>query len=205
MPKSTFNNLPEEKQNRLLKAGKKEFSKYSLNASSINRILQDAEIPKGSFYQYFQDKEDFYWYVMNLVIKARITTYDDLLKEFNGDLFLIEEMQLQEIINLLKDYEFSHMLRNMFLYSFHEVKQKVFDQSEVNFTLMYQIYINHKKEEYKVANEQEFHALFDMLRTLANSCIFGVVSNQYSSDYGLALYQKQVSYITDGLYSEKND
>lgn len=200
MPTKTFYNLTDEKRNRLMKAGLREFSKYSLQASSLNRILKRADIPKGSFYAYFQDKEDFYWYVINDVVRPRMSSYEDLLVEFNSDLFLIEEMHLQEMINLLKDYEFSGLLRNMFLYSYHKVKYKVFDHSEVSFALMYSIHIRHKKHIYKVKNEQEFMAFYDLLTNMAHACILGIVSNAYSEDYAIDLYQKQIQYVYDGLF-----
>ena len=200
MPSKTFYNIPDDKRKRLIKAGRREFTKFSLEASSLNRILKRAEIPKGSFYAYFQDKDEFYWYILNDVIRPRISSYDHLLNEFEGDLFLVEEMHLQEMINLLKDYEFSGMLRNMFLYSYHLVKHKVFDHSEVSFALMYSIHIRHKKHIYKVRNEQEFLAFYDLLTNMAHACIFGIVSNSYSEDYAIELYQKQISYVYDGLY-----
>lgn len=199
MPKQTFLNLPEEKQNRLIKAGYNEFSNRSIHESSMNKILRKANIPKGSFYQYFYDKEEFYWYIVNKVVRERITPYDRLLEEFDGDLFLIEEMQLQEIIHLLQDYEFSNLLRTMFLYNFHEVKQKVFDQSEIDFALMYSIHVEHRKHIYGIKNEDEFMAFFDMLRTLSSAAILGVVSNQYSEEYAIELYERQIDYIRKGL------
>jgi AcrR family transcriptional regulator len=199
MPTNTFYNLANEKQDKLMDAAIKEFSKFSIYKSSINRILADAKIPKGSFYQYFHDKAEFYWYTINTVVKDQLTPYDTLLEDCNGDLFVVEERQLNEIIDLLQDYRFSSLLRNMFLYSYHEMKQKVFDQSEVDFSLMYQIHVNHQKEKYKVKDEHDFQAFYDMLRTLSNACILGVVSNQYSEEYAKEVYKKQLQYIKDGL------
>ena len=98
VPTTTYNNLSDDKKARLIKAGRREFTKHSLQTSSLNSILKRAEIPKGSFYAYFQDKEEFYWYVLNDVIRPRISSYESLLSEFEGDLFLIEEIHLQEMI-----------------------------------------------------------------------------------------------------------
>lgn len=54
----TFENLPETKKKALLDAAMDEFITNGYEKSSINRILSDAGIPKGSFYQYFDGKED---------------------------------------------------------------------------------------------------------------------------------------------------
>ena len=58
MPTNTFFHLPEEKQQRLLDAAQIEFSRHSLQEASIANIVKLAEIPRGSFYQYFENKND---------------------------------------------------------------------------------------------------------------------------------------------------
>lgn len=62
-------NLPQDKRNLIISAAMNEFSKASYNASSINKICMVSNIPKGSFYQYFEDKLDLYVYTMGLAIK----------------------------------------------------------------------------------------------------------------------------------------
>ena len=58
MPTNTFFHLPEEKQQRLLDAAQIEFSRHSLQEASIANIVKLAGIPRGSFYQYFENKAD---------------------------------------------------------------------------------------------------------------------------------------------------
>ena len=65
MPTSTFFNLPPPKRERLLRAAAEEFSRKPFNEVSINRIIQAAEIPRGSFYQYFADKTDLFRYILS--------------------------------------------------------------------------------------------------------------------------------------------
>jgi TetR/AcrR family transcriptional regulator, transcriptional repressor for nem operon len=43
----------------LLEAGKKLFLERGYNNSGIESILQEVGVPKGSFYHYFENKEDF--------------------------------------------------------------------------------------------------------------------------------------------------
>jgi TetR/AcrR family transcriptional repressor of nem operon len=50
----------DESKERLLNVGLSLFfSNGSVNATGINKILKEASIPKGSFYHYFEDKNDF--------------------------------------------------------------------------------------------------------------------------------------------------
>ncbi|MEN6461288.1 MAG: TetR/AcrR family transcriptional regulator, partial [Syntrophomonas sp.] len=69
MPKSTFLNLSEEKKKRIFEAAVQEFSTRRFSDASINQIVKNAGIPKGSFYQYFADKEDIYLYMLAKVSK----------------------------------------------------------------------------------------------------------------------------------------
>lgn len=64
MPTTTFFNLPPPKRERLIRAAMAEFSRKSFGDASINRIIQDAGISRGSFYQYFADKSDLFRYVL---------------------------------------------------------------------------------------------------------------------------------------------
>ena len=49
----------EKTKDLLLEAGKKTFLERGYNNSGIEAILQEAGVPKGSFYYYFASKEDF--------------------------------------------------------------------------------------------------------------------------------------------------
>ena len=64
MPKQTFFNLPEEKKQNLIAAAEIEFSKVPLMKASVANIIKIAGIPRGSFYQYFENIEDLYMYLL---------------------------------------------------------------------------------------------------------------------------------------------
>jgi len=72
VPTDTFRNLPEEKQSRIFRAAVREFSEQPFRHASINRIIKEAEIPRGSFYQYFHGKEDLYLYVIGEIGKEKL-------------------------------------------------------------------------------------------------------------------------------------
>ncbi|MDF2840837.1 MAG: regulatory protein TetR [Clostridia bacterium] len=63
MPKDTFYNLSDEKKRKIFDAAVQEFSARRFGEASINQIIKAAGIPRGSFYQYFEDKEDLYLYM----------------------------------------------------------------------------------------------------------------------------------------------
>ena len=64
MPTSTFFALPAERRERLVREAILEFSERPYAEASLSQIAQRSRIPKGSFYQYFEDKLDLYrWLV----------------------------------------------------------------------------------------------------------------------------------------------
>lgn len=65
MPKDTFLNLSEDKKNKIINAAKKEFARVPIEEASIKNIVEEAEIARGSFYQYFESKEDLLKYILN--------------------------------------------------------------------------------------------------------------------------------------------
>jgi AcrR family transcriptional regulator len=67
MPKQTFLNLPEEKRNTIVGAAIDEFAEYGLENASTNRIVANSGISKGSFYQYFEDKQDLFMYLLTML------------------------------------------------------------------------------------------------------------------------------------------
>jgi AcrR family transcriptional regulator len=71
MPKQTFSNLPEAKRQAILDIAIEEFAENDYHGASISRIVARASIAKGSFYQYFEDKEDLYLYLIRLAAEEK--------------------------------------------------------------------------------------------------------------------------------------
>lgn len=100
MPSTTFFNLPEEKRQRLLAAARAEFARVPYEEASVNRMIQAAGIPRGSFYMYFTDKEDLFRYLMERYGRMLEDRLGELLDREDGDLFaaflaLFDDMQAQ--------------------------------------------------------------------------------------------------------------
>ena len=87
MPSSTFLNLPAQKQEKLLEAATREFSQRPYNEASINQIIKDAGIPRGSFYMYFTDKEELFRYVLSGYVDQMVMVLEEALLREHGDIF----------------------------------------------------------------------------------------------------------------------
>ncbi len=60
VPTRVFKKLPEEKQRKIIEEAIKEFALYGFNGASINRLVKNLGIAKGSIFQYFGSKEGLF-------------------------------------------------------------------------------------------------------------------------------------------------
>ena len=76
MPSKTFLNLDSGKKSKLLEAAMHEFSNRGLYTEvSINQIIMNAGISRGSFYTYFTDKDDLFWLYFRFTEEKNICYY----------------------------------------------------------------------------------------------------------------------------------
>ena len=66
--RSTFHNLPPEKQERVLEAALGEFSDKGYQQASVNTMVSASGISKGSIYQYFKDKKSLFLFIFDFAI-----------------------------------------------------------------------------------------------------------------------------------------
>ena len=65
VPSTRFENLAEEKKEKIIEAAIEEFIERGYERASINSIIKMADISRGSFYTYFEDKDDILSYIIN--------------------------------------------------------------------------------------------------------------------------------------------
>lgn len=100
MPKETFFNLPEEKMKKIVTAAIDQFSKVHYSKVTINSIVNSAGIPKGSFYQYFDNKDDLYIYLFTELGDTKIDLFQSLKASIRDVTF--KEYMMNYIFELKK-------------------------------------------------------------------------------------------------------
>lgn len=125
MPTETFFNLPKEKQQRILKAAALEFSQAGLNEASIAKVIRTADISRGSFYQYFRDKEDLYYYYFQTLKRSGHRYLIQTIEDNHGDLFAgVEDYFLRLLPEVFEGENrsfFRHLFLNMDSHGFQRV------------------------------------------------------------------------------------
>lgn len=183
MPTETFFNLPKEKQKRILDAAAQEFSRVGLNEASIANVIKEAEISRGSFYQYFSDKEDLYYYYFYTLRSHNHRYLIQAIAEREGDLFAgIEDyfFRLTPEMFTGKNHQFyRHLFMNMDAHGFQRVMPYLEKKVEkAHCQQKEHIKKNHQDLErvvnlalIDVNDSEELHVLFKMLMHIVFSTI----------------------------------
>lgn len=174
MPKNTFFNLSGIKQNTVFDAAVREFSVHMFSEASINRIVKAAQIPRGSFYQYFEGKEDLFSYVIARIfseieemiqIRGREGQATDALSLFMERVYATAQLNKEKPeyvqITLLQSRDKTHFVRQFFEMS-GDQRQYVLKLFE------------HDKQRGIIREDVDSSVVIDMVYTLSKELFFDV-------------------------------
>lgn len=173
MIKKTFLNLPKEKRERIIREVKQEFAQYPVDKISINRIIQRANISRGSFYQYFDDKTDLISVVTGEFSDFLYKSISNSMKNSNGDIFQLPI----DIFN--STIEFVQVGNNFSIYKnlFANIKANGDDLCDY-FSCLSREKLNKLDEmvnrTYRNMNEKESLALKEILLLVSRGAVFDV-------------------------------
>ncbi|MBM7655369.1 TetR/AcrR family transcriptional regulator [Neobacillus cucumis] len=198
MPKVTFINLPDEKKQTLIVAMKKEFSRVPLYDASISNIIKSANIPRGSFYQYFDDKEDAFFFLLNELVKSIRNKFGVLLEKYNGDLFttMIEFYQ-----HIIMEEEDVHFLKNAFLNMTYKIElsfSKIFKDQESNGRLLELVSLLNTSN-LNISNHKDLFHLLQIVFTITLRNVVEKFANELSQEEALANYKIEMNLLKNGL------
>lgn len=163
MPKETFSNLSEDKKRKIFDAAVKEFSTKRFSEASINQIIKTAEIPRGSFYQYFRDKEDIYLYILDQIgeEKREIAQHSEIVN-MNADFFEICIQSTKATFEWAK-----HNPEYIRISMYMEIDDSEFiTKIRASFTERFAKYIERDKERGLIKPETDSNLVADMVYTL---------------------------------------
>jgi AcrR family transcriptional regulator len=83
MPKDTFFNLAKEKQSFILEISIQEFYDKGFDLTSISHIVERAGIAKGSFYQYFDSKDELFKYIITITNDKKMMHLYPVIESFD--------------------------------------------------------------------------------------------------------------------------
>lgn len=116
MPKKAFYSISESKREKILSCALTEFSGKEYHNSSINHIIKCAEIPRGSFYQYFENKDDLYFHLLENILEKELEDFfKNCIDELPTDPFHSHQMMFAFNLHMLDNNLYRGFFRNFFL------------------------------------------------------------------------------------------
>ena len=204
MPKSTFMNLPEEKRRKLIYAIKDEFSRVPFDEVSINKIVHAVDISRGSFYQYFIDKNDMLEYILLDYQKQMLEQVKESLRENNGDLFIM----IRDILDFTVEFVMEEKTNSFCMNLFADIKinskfylkmpksaidKKIFDELKpwINFEIL------------DLREEDDFTNMLDILFSICRNSTAEVFLS--ISEYAIVKqqYQQKLKLLKRGFMKKK--
>ncbi|MDP4085960.1 MAG: TetR family transcriptional regulator [Bacillota bacterium] len=203
MPKPTFFNLSMEKQELLINAAKKEFSRVPLYDASISNIIKDAGIPRGSFYQYFEDKEDIFFFLIDEDSKQVYQNFISIIKINNGDLFTSFVDLFKSILINFAEPKNRQYIKNAFLnmnYKIEKTFTKNFYEENVK-SKFFELNDLIKSKSLNIANEEEmFHILKIMMVVMIQNLV-DVFARELPAHEAIAAFSLEIDLLKKGFYS----
>lgn len=204
MPKQTFIKLSIDKKETLIHAAKKEFSRVPLFEASIANIVKEAGIPRGSFYQYFEDKEDLYYFLLDEYSQRLRKRFITILKKQNGDLLetFIESFEMM-LINL-QSIESRQFFRNAFLnmnYKSENTLTPEVNQEQLKTRLAEVVaLVDHDK--LNITDEMELIHVLKIMKAVTFQNLIQVFAKDLSIEESLRNYKLEVNLLKKGLSKE---
>lgn len=115
MPLLAYKRLPEAKQLAVYQACKEEFEEKPFHKAKVSHIVEKLNIARGSFYQYFEDLKDCYFYILS---RETVEIHELFFRLLKQGLTLDEALQQYEdliVDNLIHTPNFK-LYRNRYLY-----------------------------------------------------------------------------------------
>lgn len=201
MPKATFINLDEEKKDLVIQSALDEFSSVSYDTASINQICKSAKIPKGSFYQYFNDKLDLYVYLCELGTQKKLEAFSEHLKSLPS-LAFTEQIRILVIqgIEFAKNHPKFADLGNRFLIETNEnAKKAVLAGASPQAEGFYESWIESAKSSGEVHRSLSTRSIRLMIETFLQAILDD--QRRYQKEHGYAMPTNTMLEVVDDMLS----
>ena len=183
MPKETFFNLDKSKQDRILQASLDEFSISSYKEAKLSNIIKASQIPRGSFYQYFEDKMDLYKYIFEIIAQAKLVYMEDLLPnpEKMPFLDLFEELYIRGIKFAKSDIRYVKISK-LLMSSDKDIIDQIFGDNLNLAKQYYTDYIETDKKLGRIREDVDTEFLADFIIQVTTNIAFNDATNNKELD-----------------------
>lgn len=203
MPKETFLKLSNEKQQKVLDAAKKEFARVPIENVSIKNIVEDADIARGSFYQYFESKEDLLVYLLKEKAEQVSNKVKEKIQETDGDLFETYIFLYDMAIENFMKKEDEDLYKQIFI-NIKSSDESIFDlmkNTKPKDVIKYCDLLN--TQNLKIENQQDFMVICEMLNAITRKAIIKNFK-RVSKEECRSTFLKEIEYLKYGIIKKED-
>lgn len=190
MPKSTFYNLDKFKKDRVIDACKKEFEENGFLNSKVSNIILRLGVARGTFYKYFVDIEDCYFYMLLSETKQIHTLFIELINNEKLNLESVLDRYGKQIVEEIYDSKKRVIYRSRYM-DFNPIIEKKWKiYCEKNFSL---------EDKYSFDYEDDFCKGINILGVVIRDIIKNSFLYDWNKDTFLKKYNEQNRILLMGL------
>ena len=200
MPKSTFFNLSSEKREKIEKAIENEFGRTTFEKASISNIIENAKIPRGSFYQYFEDKEDAIKYIVKKYMKKEKEKIRNILIEVDGNIFDATIEIFEYMIESVKEKDKFNLYRNILeelkknnINIFQEEKQQRNIEEIINMEIL------------NINSKEDIRYMLKIVSAMARTISIEVITGKISKEKGKENLIKELEILKRGMLKDNQN
>lgn len=204
MPKDTFFNLPDSKRKRIENAALNEFADFPYLKSNTTRIIENADISKGSFYQYFENKKDLYKYLIKsygqLKIEYMLEREDELNKK---DFF--EQLRFLFLLGIefARNYPLVTKMSTRLIKGDNEkLKREIYSENRTEVENFYQQLLQSAAEKGEIDAKLDIEFLAYLLRSFSTELVDYFFQQNYQAEENN--FEEILSYLDQLIYVLKN-
>ena len=205
MPKETFLKLSNEKQQKVINSAKKEFARVPIQEVSIKNIVEDAGIARGSFYQYFESKEDLLIYIIKENVEELNNKLREEIQKKNGNLFEIYISIYDNMVENFVEKDETKLFKQIFenIKSSDESIFKILKENDKRMEIA-DYYESIDKKNLRIKNEEEFKIVCRMLDVITRNAVIRNFKKD-AKEENRKEFLKKIDYLKYGIVKEEEN
>jgi len=201
MPKETFFALPEEKKKLIMEAAENEFRRTTLDKALISNIVRDASIARGSFYQYFDDIDDLFYYLLESFKVYRESHTMKLLRKHEGNIFTAVYDEIDIIFDDVVKEDRRTLFRNIHDSMSPIIKEKLMIRHK-EISIREDIIKTISSNLFKNPTYDNKEKIFELLGDIKHRLINKAALRKLTKEEALSELEKYIDLITTGIGKE---
>lgn len=204
MPSERFYRLSEEKRKMICEAAIKEFARVTIDKVSINQIIKNANISRGSFYTYFEDKWDVLSYIFEDSHQKFVALMKLSLENNEGNLWSAFQDVMEAMLSFCSKRSNFEFLKNIMAHVNSDDMLRGFSKKGGDYTRLPScaeqwVFEHMDDKNLKTKSFEEFHCLF----TLGMSSVGIAIREFYegtSEDEVRKLFAERIGLLKYGAF-----